>query len=80
MVIGEHLLYEKRRKLKENLKHQAMAATLRKQILIFLSSDFTIKKINFQLFGKKYKVYPKAYRIDIYNAIKNNDIEPESCT
>ena len=46
---------------------------LRQQILSFLAANAQINKINFSL--KHYKVYPRAYRFDVYNAIKKKDVE-----
>jgi hypothetical protein len=52
---------------------------LRQQILAFLEKNPHITRLNFALQtpSRVYKVYPQAYRVDIYNAIKNEDIEIE---
>ena len=45
----------------------------RLQILNFLRSDPYIPKVNFMFQG--YKVYPSCFRVDVRNAIDNEDIE-----
>ena len=49
------------------------AKKYRRQIINFLESDPYINKVNFMFQG--YKVYPSCYKVDIKNAIKNEDIE-----
>ena len=49
------------------------AERYRRQIVNFLKSDPYISKVNFMFQG--HKVYPSCYRVDIKNAIENEDIE-----
>jgi hypothetical protein len=57
-------------------------ANLKQRLLLFLSTKANFKFINFAMPSQVhrplwYKVYPQAYYRDVYEAIKNDDVEVE---